>query len=359
MNFEDKNVSNATSKNLSRSYNYSLAIIGSEYLLSIICALGIITNVVCLLVFLSPRLREEVYKHLIVKTSLEILVLFSSFMALFIRCTSCATYQTVFAYIMRILFLQFFNNVAYTCSSWCEVSICYDRLLILNRGTRRQRMPIVPFKWTTAINLGLSVLTSLPFLFNKRIVPLNDHSPGKYKDELNQFGRSSFYSYYIMFIYAIQVFVPLVALLVLNVAVTIKLRRFIRRKNRLQARLGSELRTIASSSMPSNRALSRLGYYGDTNEMELCARFTRMILVSSVLFTLTRFIQGTMIILYSLLAHQPSFNVHLNIFSFLSNEVTFIYFTFNIFIYIIFNKSFADSLKSLFCQLLAFRTALK
>jgi hypothetical protein len=358
-------ISNMTSLMTDPVYDYYLAsilyflyAIHSQYIMTITCGLGIMANLICLSVLMKLRFKEEMYKHFIVKTVLEILILFSPFINFFARCESCFTYRTHFIYILRVVFLQFLSNATYTSSSWCEVAICYGRLYILQKGY--YPIPQLSFKLITAVNLASGIFTSFPFLFTKNIILLGN-TTNQYKDELNEFGRSSLYSYYIILVYAIQVFIPLISLLALNVIVTIQFRKFIERKNRLRWMLSrdrtmtkqlSNAVSIISNARNShtlqNRAHVLLGFYGDAQEMELSVRFTRMVLVSSGLFTFTRLIQGISIIWYKIDIHKSEFNVHVTVFSYLSYEITFIYYTCNIIIYIILNNKFRETLKKLF-----------
>jgi hypothetical protein len=331
--------------------------IGSQYVMIVNCGVGLVLNSICLLVLLSLKIKGDMYKYIILKTIVEMLTLFSSFMSLFTRCQSCITNGNFSAVLIRIIFVEYLNNAAYTCSGFCEIALSYDRLRLFKENSKW--MPNIRFRTIACLSLALSALISVPFVFKRR----PGREPGT--TEASDFSRTAIYSYYVIFINVIQVFLPLIVLIILNSLVAYEFKLYMKRKTRFigQSRTTVDAQTDEKSKIsdanPQALKLQPTSTLNTNNSdavniaknkkkvlSEKEFNFTSMILISSSLFTFTRLVQGIAAI-GSIIndSNQVRFSAFFIVLTYLAYQLAFIYFSSSIFIYTMFNKNFRDGFK--------------
>ena len=108
--------------------------IGYMYLLTIVCVVGTILGLICIVVFLSLNQNSNMYKYLLNKALFEFLTLLIGSMSSYGNCQNCSVYQTYGATFFRYHFFIGIINITYTCSAFAEIGVTYDRLLLLKHS---------------------------------------------------------------------------------------------------------------------------------------------------------------------------------------------------------------------------------
>jgi hypothetical protein len=338
-----------------------LNLINNIYMLPIGSVIGFILNIPCLIVLFHRKLKGDTYKYLIFKTLSHLGFLFIIAIGPVFRCTTCPISLSLFANVVRYYLNLCTLNPLSTYAALVKIAVSYDRLLMLKQQKSKYLIKL-PF-WPTCICLILfSFIANLPFMLASRIGPLEGTNIWLFfrTDFLN----TQFYQVYVFSYTISQNLLSLIMIVVLNILVKIEFGKYIEKKKKLMVskqaiqmssktnkNQTSSLANIKSYSVslntlqPANlkvakkKAGANREKSKDQNESaEL--NFTLMILLSSTLFSVTRFIQFmnvTYTMIYSLIGTSSPVIPYLSFSAFMA---TIIYYASNIFTYILFNKSF-------------------
>jgi hypothetical protein len=372
---------NSTSSSLFLEDSFQLAVIyyvftiGYQYIFTISCGIGIVINLICLIVLMSPSLSGDMYKYLLMKTIAEMVTLFSSFSNIFSTCRTCPFFQSYASALISIIIVSFSNSTSYTCSAFCEIILSYDRLKLFKRNSKL--MPTLNFKFTCIGIVSISILVNIPILFSKNVISIRG-AENKYIDMQNEFGTSTLYSCYTLLLNVLQTILPLLILITLNTIVTFEFRRYLNRKRTMKfhvtnltfnkrnssstakstivlselhksktrnEKLPSTIATSINNTHPTIEEAARISRKNEENNL----KFTSMILVSSSLFALSRLIECIPFVwLYINQLKGVKFDGIRAIFTYFAFQLTFIHFSTNIFIYVFFNRNFKKAFFKLF-----------
>jgi hypothetical protein len=333
------------------------SLVGYTYLTTIISVIGFVLNIITLLVLASPSFKGDTYKYLIFKTTTHLSVMtFGAFVNPLVNCPTCMISLTYTAQVFRILCISFFPGIASTCAALVEIALSHDRLLMFDKKTN-----CVSFTFASSFISLFGIVISLPYLFSFKIV---NAAPGfdVYLTTRNDFGNSAFYRIYIAALNFFQSFISFIIMIVLNITVTIKFKKYIKRKANLTK---STVVTVKNATLEtSNQAKIEMTEMSEIKTNQLREKekatknqkeaaelnFTLMIIVSSLIFIISRLIQFSFSLTIQIL---PLFGVFisssLNIYIVFAGQiVTIVYYALNPLTYVLFNKVFNAHLKKLF-----------
>ena len=175
----------------------------------------------------------------------------------------------LFYQIWKVVF-KYLKNAFYLCSTLFEVAITFDRYFLIkstSKNTVNKIDKIVAIAFTTT-----SLLIFLPVLFADTIESKEMYHYHLFKSEL---GKARAYSIYLTCVTFIQNILTVFIIIPFNLVVLCKYRRFMKKKMSTIARIMPMLPT-------SNRRLTI------QKLTESQKRFTRMILIVSFVFILSR-----------------------------------------------------------------------
>jgi hypothetical protein len=359
-----------------------LTLIFNIYTLSIIGACGAVLNLVCIFIFTFGEFKIDTYKYLILKSVSHMAILTCAGSSSVYICTSCPLSQTFGALMYRYVCITIVNTVSNTVASLIEILLSYDRLLMFGENKRRQqnwfiktvnRLPFAASMIT--IILAIGVFVNIPIYLSFR-VELNKQN--KFVNSRTQFGNTQFSRYYAIALSILLSLISFVLLIILNVMVIKKFNIYIERKSKLvgpattrphlavqainknEKATGQNMRLkIEAKCREDNMGSTNSQYNKGTKVNKNAAKntkidtelnFTKMIVVSSLCFTFTRFVSLLTVIsmqlfpLFELSIYHPFITV-ITMATQLSNSS---YFASNIFIYMAFNKLFRARFLKLF-----------
>lgn len=307
--------------------------IGYLFVLPIICVIGFFLNLICWLVLLNPSLREKIYFYFTIKVFLGIFLLAFGALTPYVICMDCATYETYSSMVINLVGYKFMRNSMYLFATLIEIIITFDRYFTL-----RTRAKIFVTKKNKLFLAGcglFSALVYLPTLFAEKITHSRKYKPDGYTLTATKFGEQKYYYTYLTCVSLISNVLTILILLPFNIMILVKYRKFIKRKNIISKIVISPVRKPRLNLTQSNLSQKK---------------FTKMILVISFLFILSRLGEASVRIFNSF--HDV---VQLEFFDFYSTVLTifvefntYVIFSSDFFVYYIFNKPFRDCFKRIF-----------
>jgi hypothetical protein len=251
-------------------------------------------NLVCICILLNPQFNGKMYKYQLMKIIFESLTLLVSCMSVYSNCVNCAAFQTLGAQIYRIYAVLFLNNIFYLTSIFSTIAVTYDRILLFHRGSTRYIN--LDFKYSLATILTIAIALNIPFLFAYRINQ-SPTQPSRFSFAFTEFGNSMEFRYYFILQYTIQSLVSFSLLLLLNFILARDFKGYIKSKNKLVSgepqmtghsnKMASTNLSVAPISLSKHSKVSNANLEASRGKMK---KFTKMILLNSVLFMITRFI---------------------------------------------------------------------
>jgi hypothetical protein len=368
------------------------SLIAYIYLAPIVSLIGFIFNIGCIIVLAHPKLSGDSYKYLIFKTLVHLVVLATTTGLPISNCATCPVSQTLFGIIYRIYVLSFFSNAMNTCATLIEIVLSYDRLLLLKQRTKYLKKLSVKYSLGIVVLVGIGL--NLPYLLLFRIEVRENGT------RVVGIGIVSLeaVNFYFIFLNIFQSLVSFIILAILNTLVTIEFRKYMNKKNKLLSskNKSNQMEPRKTIAIEENKETSNFQYRlslstTKMHEMRRSSRinskyplehlvqnrkptvisqisktilkneeskrnsadkkFTMMIIISSLFYSVTRFALFISIF-YSQLLQLIRVNSSLtgtigSMLSYLAYLLTIIYFGSNFFIYISFNKMFRMSLKKI------------
>jgi hypothetical protein len=336
-----------------------LILVTSVYIAPIVSLISFLLNIICLIVLCHHKLNGDTYKYLIFKTVSHLGFLFIVATWPVHQCTTCFISLTLWAKIN-----QYYLNLVALCvfstnASLVEILIAYERLFMLKQQSNKYLIKLS--FWPAIIGIKvISLLLNLPFMFAFRIekVPQVD----VWRLSRTAFGESSSYRTYVTLSNMLQTTGAFIVLIVMNLLVKIEFSKFMKIKKNFtmsnQANnsidMSISLQSINDAngngdnlrSAPNARQKQSVSINPINESTEL--NFTWMIIVASLLFAVTRFIQFVYVTV-GMAFQQVWFNSMLIVYlNFLSFFATIVYYGSNIFIYVLFNKVFKICFREIF-----------
>jgi hypothetical protein len=345
-----------------------LNIIMNIYSIPIVSLIGFFLNIVCLIVLLSPKLKGDTYKYLIFKTISHLIFQFATALTPMYRCTQCAVVSSLIVNIFRFGLNFCVINVVSTYANLSEIALTYDRLYLLKQQHSKFLIKLPAF-YTLIAFILIGIIANIPtfFAFGVGFNPNNN----AYSFARTVFGLTSEFITYLFVFNLVQSLVVFIVLIFVNLLVTYEFKKYINRKKNLTnvnaqtIKLTNKKSETKRSTIAEANTSFSLNLAKDRNstkhECNLNAKmstvkinqnqnesaelkFTLMIIISCALYSVTRLFQ------YLNTSSTPlgipfPIGTYLNYLSFFS---TTLYYTINIFIYLIFNKNFRARFREIF-----------
>ena len=298
-----------------------------------LCAIGLILNIICFIVFLS--LEEKIFFYLAIKSFAESLLLAFGAISPYTTCTSCNLENNYSRALINLITQKYSIHVIYLLITILEIDISFNRyFLISSRHTNiliqtRDKIKILFYILTP-------VIIFLPYFFAFNIEKKQNN---EYHLEYNIFGNSKFFYYFFTYFVFLEYILSILILIPLNIITLIKFKKFVKRKSQ------NVNRTIRQVIINANNIIAQ-------ENLKAESRFTKMICIISFLFLFSRLCEASVLffIMYDQYVRSVDyFLVYYNILIIFVNANTYIIFSLNFFIFYFLNEIFRNKFKQIFC----------
>ena len=317
----------------------------------VICVIGFFISLVCLVVLINKNFKQKAYFYLKIKTFFETLLLAIGALTPVVSCLECQTYETFISSIyslvciIRIFFnrknvyfiflfqviYRYLKTVFFLCATLMEMAVTFDRYYLIQSTSKILVMR--NDKILASIFIFLSLLIVAPVLIAQSI---ETNENGHFRLEETNFGKTKVYSIYLSCITFIQNILTVVVIVPFNVIVLCKYRKFIKKKDITITRIMPVL--------PQSKNFVNL-----SQKMDSQKRFTKMILIVSFLFILSRLGEASLRVIDQIYQIDRSefslYSIYFVILSIFVEFNTCVIISLNFFIFHSFNKPFRDSFK--------------
>ena len=296
-----------------------------------ICVIGLILNILCFIVCL--RLKEKIFFYLAFKLLAELIYLICGAISPYILCEDCHLEYTYLRAIITLIISKYIKGVIYTLITILEIEISFNRYNLINSHSKISFVETKD-KLKIIIYILISLIIFLPYIFGYEIKKeqhevfifiFND----EYKLGNNKFGQSIYFYYLYTYFGFFENILSILILIPLNIIILVKFKNFIKNKANIASSIIRQQQNAKSEK-----------------------RFTRMIVLISFLFIISRLAEASVLIfsIYNnyvvLMDYYEMYFIIVNIFV---ETSTYLIFSLNFFILYFLNKTFRLKFKQTFC----------
>lgn len=202
----------------------------SNYLRMIFASIGVFTNIVSILVFVSPKLKDNTYKYMLASSVVNLIFLTIHFgMVLFSTCSNCPSSQTYSSALAAIILAFYTQNCLAVLRALLDITISvriFNLLRAKKTKTRSNSNSDAPKSYIDRISYSgiLIGLTSISFVFYIQQpfaywIRTTTRSDGSviFSAKSNNFGNSSFCKWLIVAQFSVRIVLTLIILPIINV----------------------------------------------------------------------------------------------------------------------------------------------
>lgn len=213
------NTISSTILNFPSSYSY---LAWDLILRLIVLAIGILTNIVNISVFLNSKLKDISYKYMLVNSSTNLAYLAISLAGVFTyNCTYCPSSQTYPAGIFSIYFIFYVSSCLAIFRILVEIAISVRTFLILiNRNFNRLNYKQILL---TLFIISMAYYFQQPFIYD--VIDIWRNGQLFYSIRVNQLGNSSFFKNLVLVQFSVRIFLAVIVLTVINILNVIAFHR--------------------------------------------------------------------------------------------------------------------------------------
>jgi len=303
----------------------------------IICVIGIILNLICFIVFIC--LKEKIFFYLAINVIVESLFLLIGALASFILCRKCIIENTYLKAIYNLIINRFFGSLLYSLVTILETQISFNRYFLVSSHKTKTIIELKD-KVKIFIYFIICVFIHLPYCFAFKIQK-NEMSfdEDTYSLEYNHFGNTDFMFYYSNFILIFENILAVFVLLPLNIIIIVKFKQFIKKKNATSVSIN-----VLMNNLNNNNNILQ-------NNCKTETRFTRLIVITSFLFIISRLYESiiSIIVIYNHYIQIDYLILYLNIIMMIANLITYLILSSSFLIFYFLNKTFRLKFKQIFC----------
>lgn len=228
------------------------------YARAIVAPVGVLTNFINIVVFMSPKLRDTCYRYMLTNSITNLIYLTLSFTAIFyVYCLNCKPPQTYSSAIYTIWFIHFFSSSLAIFRIEVEVILSFQTFCIL---TKRTWLNKIPYKLILIVlfAFALAIYSQQPFAFSI-VRSIYEDGTIVYTPIESEFGNSDIGKSIAIIQTTIRLFLAVIVLTVVNVLNVIEFRQ--RFKNRRQVRLLNVHMQSFNSHKTKNSSISICSFY--------------------------------------------------------------------------------------------------
>jgi hypothetical protein len=298
-------------------------IIWNTFVIPIICAFGMVTNALCVYIFMRLKLKQDLYKYMLASSCICFLYLFMCFFSFTIRCSPLCSFNSTYAARLYHLYIFLYvTSILGISKGFIELFICLERFLAMKNLMRK-----ISYKLVLLVILILSTFIYTTVLLDFQIradSSTNNSTPVVFVVNKSDFGQTNEMKALVITTSCIRGPVILFALFMLDILSIIQFKRILKRK-----------KWLLSIDKANNTKESNEKKNLEKAEINL----NKTVITSSILFIVCNFPNVATFIMNTLNFNKTSFFTYFSLFS---NTVLFIYHGLNFFVYYKFNKKFRN-----------------
>lgn len=209
--------------------------INGYYTVPIAGGVGLLTNFICLMIFLSPRFKDKNrFKFVILKVLIEMVgCLYAIGFQNYLQCllephvlktNKCVSSGTILFQIVRLYVYRYASYCFYVWSGINEIFVIYDRYLVLKNCHNlfnKEKM----FKYITFLGGLFSFLFFVPNLFAYNIKQAGN-TTSSFIIQRTSFGQTDFFQLYVLFVLTLSNIVSTVLLIISSAMLLVEFRKF-------------------------------------------------------------------------------------------------------------------------------------
>ena len=213
------------------------------YLNPIISSFGAISNLINVIIFLNPKLKNQTYRLMLIISIANFFYLFFCAFQIISDCGDCIISKSYLSKLYDLCIGDYLSSCLAIFIIFIEITISVKRYMILSNSLRFQTIPI---NFIIIILFSISILFYLPVLYLKNVQEINANSTTNemvYKLIPSEFGKSSFGKSIPIILASIRLFLATIVMSTLNILTTIKFRK------RLKLKFKRNILTVSKSKL--------------------------------------------------------------------------------------------------------------
>lgn len=325
------------------------------YVIPYLGVFGLITNGFFMIVFGNLLKKHKIYTFLLAKSFFEFIGSLSiTWFYNAICLTDCIQLFPYSLMVFRFVIQRYIGNVFFQCSGFSEVLLAYDRYMMLkNRKNFITRLKPI---YLIGFTVGLNLVLYMPDLFSLKAIQITNDTLFNSILMPTAFGSSKFYSIYLISLLGSENLLTCIILVILNILLIYEYKRYIHGKIRKTEQNTSNFDGSSSMIGPSNKISENCTPSQDNNRKMIKKikkselRFSKMIIISSLIFGFIRSINLITIIVYRGSEILGWFSINPILIIFIRNinvMLIYSYYTWCILIYSYNDKNFLKKSKSI------------
>ena len=216
------------------------------FVIPCICAFGITTNVINIIVFSNKEMGDITYKYLKINACSNICYLSICFFLFMGRCGSFCTIDSSY---VGVFFMYFFYSYAKGIPAIMTIIIqILVSVLRLGIVSNKKMCNLPNFKLTMFGMTIFSAVFYLPYILNKKIIEIKTESQfingtnqtmnveSTYKLGLSTFGQTDVSKWLIIVTTSIRGFISLIIILVIDIVSAVKLKEHLEKKKKIKGK---------------------------------------------------------------------------------------------------------------------------
>jgi hypothetical protein len=345
--------------------NLYINTIGYLYIIPAINVAGVFLNIVCIILLCSKSLKGDIYKYLLLKTVCELLIVILGAMLPYGNCVNCLSFQTLGAQIYRAYGVNILNSILFAVSMLTELGISYDRLVIFKKYA--SCLPKIPVKYAFVGIFSISIGIFVPFIFSNSIVEIEQQT-NRWRVMMTAFGRSIVFNIYSIIISLFASILLMILFCFINLQLLIQYKRYQYKRLAMLGKSSVNLRTTNNNSIYSidrvktftNNSVFSMkeelnNKSGKSTEKEgTNSKLTYSILLCCFVYSINKICIGlaALLILLDVLLRTPS-SPSTIIVAFFLRLISYMIFSANLFILILFNTRFRHHTNTYYRRLIS------
>lgn len=332
----------------------------NTFIVPIISAFGILTNLINVVVFSQKELKDVTFKYFKLQSLSNSIYLMIAFFLFVPRCgIYCQISHTFTAQLYLYVFHTYIKGIFAILSICIQITVGFYRFLIVINHHNTSKFQ--NYKLITSFLLVFSIIFYLPNLITKKIQLNNEinNSSMTYTTNFTEFGQTNWGKWLVILVVTIfRGFIASAIIIIVGIITLIKLNKHINQSNKLKVKkLKNYLLEVSLATFDKQKSNSRSFFHyevkSDATKETLKAKratnsnrnITIMVISSGFLFVVGNIPNS---IAYVYQQYVDTDSLFFRTLAILANLLLFIVQGSDIFIYYLFNKQYKNGFRKIF-----------
>lgn len=319
--------------------------------LPLICIFGSITNILSIIVFSNPKMKDVSFKYMLAASFGDLIYLLLLTYNYTVFCPNFINTYKFGQQIYIIIVKQYLTSCLAIFTIVIGLILSIQRYFILSNNKRSYLFK--SYKWIILIVFIISFIFYVPVLFQNNILAkINNQSDNiEYSLIETEFGKSSIGNYLLIILSLIRIFLGIILLSFINLINAIIFRKRFENRLKSKIRLTNTNTTTTEIALLNSESVNKIQNLKEFKETKANRKITQMIMFTCLLYFFSQLPASIIFIVRLFLQPTPMMLGMIQFFfAFicLSKGLTF-------FIYYFYNNVFRQVLKQLFKNIFQFK----